>query len=642
MSRTLNRSTKCDHDIPSDLHFKAMKYTKSNNGSITLSVKLDKDNVECCVCLSSMTGHIYRCKGIHDSSDASSTKKKHPGHNICSSCEWQMRRLKNENGHIKTMECPICKVRGAFTRNEPLERQLAKLSQPCCHHHAGCTERFFPWDESRKMHEEYLCPYSSVDCPFCHQSIPGGRANFVEHLKKSTANINAPNSIPPIPSSPSSSNDNNEANNNGNESSDSDYVPSPAVSSEDEENDEQNDDETDIEINDNEENQEIVQNEEKEEVSSCCSSSSKSKCVIPPCSMPFHQLTATPSHKQIIGRDHNEFVVNQKLGIVFCFIAPNDQCPCWKVYALSIDPRHSLSGNSKVYLQYADHERFWNCHRREAMMGSCAQYIAPPPMHTLTLHLGRLHPTNLRQKFNSYPATTNPQSTASDSAEMYDSDSAEMKEDDSSPLNDELSQSNKMEIESDNELDDELEEYEPTPYSGMSPCSQIQSEFIYGGSSNWGQQLINRLSVRFFALEQSLKVGCIIDARDFRGEWFEASILILQDRSGNEFKKSDDNERVDPLDVRRAKIHYLGYSGGYDEWIDIDTDSHRIAHRGTFTIGPNLRAIRKYSVKRGSGRRSHRHHAIEGGQRRRDAIERGGDQAEDTDEELEEGVHDQV
>eukprot|EP01084_Bolivina_argentea_P022543 41896_1 len=38
-------------------------YERQNDGSVTLSVQLDKDQVECCVCLSSMTDKIYRCRG---------------------------------------------------------------------------------------------------------------------------------------------------------------------------------------------------------------------------------------------------------------------------------------------------------------------------------------------------------------------------------------------------------------------------------------------------------------------------------------------------------------------------------------------------------------------------------------------------
>lgn len=519
-----------------------------------------------------MTGNIYCCKGI---SSSSSSTSKHPGHNICSDCEWQMRRLKSDNGHIKTMECPICKVRGPFTRNKSLERQLLDLSQPCAHAAAGCKERFFPWDDTRNVHEKYLCPFQSVDCPFCYQSIPGGRANFVEHLNKSTANPPTASPCPPA----ASSNVVADIDSGNHDDSDSDYFPSPNVSSEDE---------TDVDIQDESDSADPNEALDQKSVSVAAAPT------VPPCLLHFHELAATSGSRQIVGRDRNEFMVNSKLGIAFCFIAPTDDCPCWKSYALSIDPRHSLTGNSRVYLQYADHDRFRNCNRKEAAMGSGARYITPPPMHTLTLQLSRLHPSGLRRKFNSYPAinpllesNTKPAIKSRQTMLVHN---AEMKECDIDDTESDTEMANDQE-------DEDLDEYEPAAHLGHSPCSQIQCEFIYGGNASYGQQAIQRLNVRVFTLEQSLKVGCIIDARDFRGEWFEASVIIIQDSDGKDFMQSDCISSLDVLDIRRAKIHYLGYSGSYDEWIDIDTDSHRLAHRGTFTVGPNLRQIRKNSAK---------------------------------------------
>eukprot|EP01084_Bolivina_argentea_P022542 41895_1 len=45
------------------IKFSKTGYKRQSDGSVTLSVQLDKDQVECCVCLSSMTNNIYRCRG---------------------------------------------------------------------------------------------------------------------------------------------------------------------------------------------------------------------------------------------------------------------------------------------------------------------------------------------------------------------------------------------------------------------------------------------------------------------------------------------------------------------------------------------------------------------------------------------------
>eukprot|EP01083_Nonionella_stella_P284312 967830_1 len=155
-----------------------------DDGSVTLSVTLDKDHVECCVCLSSMTDTIYRCQGNVKPNDLK-VMKPTVCHNICGECAWRMRRMKAENGHTKSMQCPICKVQGTFVRNIALERQLRELSQECVNSAHGCKERFFPWDDRRGLHEKHLCIYGAVDCPFCYQTIAGGRHNFVRHLSAS-------------------------------------------------------------------------------------------------------------------------------------------------------------------------------------------------------------------------------------------------------------------------------------------------------------------------------------------------------------------------------------------------------------------------------------------------------------------------
>eukprot|EP01083_Nonionella_stella_P051974 138062_1 len=72
--------------------------------------------------------------------------------------------------------------------------------------------------------------------------------------------------------------------------------------------------------------------------------------------------------------------------------------------------------------------------------------------------------------------------------------------------------------------------------------------------------------------EVVLKVGAMIDARDLRDEkWYEAEVVAVMKSKG------------------RVKIHYVGYSPNYDEWVVVDTDSPCIAQRGAYTIGPDVR-----------------------------------------------------
>ena len=105
---------------------------------------------------------------------------------------------------------------------------------------------------------------------------------------------------------------------------------------------------------------------------------------------------------------------------------------------------------------------------------------------------------------------------------------------------------------------DDLEEYRPIEFLGISPCTDIQCGFIYGGNAKYGgsQSVINNLCVRLFTLEESLKVGSVIDARDFTGKWYQAEVISVQDWKGNEYGNLNcDND--DYLEIRRAKIHYL-------------------------------------------------------------------------------------
>ena len=589
---------------------------KESDGSITVSMKLDKDKVECCVCLSPMSGHIYKCKGSSPRESAAG-KQRVITHNICKSCEWQMRRIKEHHGRIKKMQCPICKVQGAFTRNRSLEKQLSKLSTPCRHSKHGCSHRFFPWDEHRELHETYLCLFLPADCPFCHQTIPGGRANFVEHLVRSMATQSGPQ---------------NNHNHNGHGDGGRDHVRSIELdldSDLDEHDEEMSsgpfprlqldhfiDQRSRSRSPQNTENNDNVHRQEEERKANESSSTTENERArgedignvdphkihkVPGCTVLFAEAQPDEDEERyVLHRDRNEFVADFDLGIAFCFISPSEECPGWRVYAVSISPRHGLCGNSKVYIQHSDHGERGRYMENEVMVGSATQRLVPPVETTLMLQLGRCHNTALRQHFKSY----NPQSSETEITQkpairsrgtttLNESDFKENEED-------------KMEMEMDTDSDPqsqdslalELEEYAPSLFKGQSPCSPTQCGFIYAGNPSHGQPGIKQLSVRIFTLEHSFQSGAVIDARDHNGDWYLAEVKQVRDEDGNEFINSGLEEPAhdDYLGVRQAKIHWLGYPTLYDEWIDVDSDSHRIAQRGTFTVGPDLRALRKHDL----------------------------------------------
>ena len=337
---------------------------------------------------------------------------------------------------------------------------------------------------------------------------------------------------------------------------------------------------------------------------------------VPPCALSFYEckslLDLTQSERNIVSRHRNEYIVNYNLGIIMVFIAPTPDCECWKVYAISISPRHGASGNSRCYIQYFNDDTMNAFVQKEQSMGLVTQCLARPTTSTLILNLNRLHPTSLRKIFDSYPSD-NPFIITQLQQERQSSDEPiiqkqllpskimqqmdEMKDDDlDQDMHDSNSNTNNNEKElTEQEMEelDELEEYRPIEFLGLSPCTDIECGFIYCGNAKYAQHsVINNLAVRLFTLEESLKVGAVIDARDFTGKWYQAEVIAVQDEEGNEYTNLDcDND--DYLEIRRAKIHYLGYSQNYDEWLFVDTDSHRIAQRGTFTVGPDLRAIRR-------------------------------------------------
>lgn len=155
----------------SPIKIKTEEYKKGANGSITLSVELDKDQIECPICYQAMTGAVFRCRAPGNVS-----------HNICGNCEWQIRRTKTGNGHTKAPHCPLCKVEGAFIRNRSLERHLRSISKECEHCHYGCQYRSFPWDKDSRTDHMEECTYSQVECPVCNEVFAGGRQALVAHL----------------------------------------------------------------------------------------------------------------------------------------------------------------------------------------------------------------------------------------------------------------------------------------------------------------------------------------------------------------------------------------------------------------------------------------------------------------------------
>lgn len=145
-------------------------YKVDEDGSILLSVKLDKDQVECCVCYQPMNGTIFRCRSNNSRV-----------HNVCFNCEWQIRRMKETNGHVKAQRCPLCKELGSFVRNRALEKQLHDLSRPCKNSSKGCQERFFAWNEEERELHESNCMCNDVVCPLCSKKLDGV-GSFMDHI----------------------------------------------------------------------------------------------------------------------------------------------------------------------------------------------------------------------------------------------------------------------------------------------------------------------------------------------------------------------------------------------------------------------------------------------------------------------------
>jgi len=147
------------------------QFNVDEHGTVSVRMKLDRDQIECCVCYSAMTGSIYRC-GV-------------PGkvsHNVCFDCEWQIRRLKEGTGHVKPERCPVCKIEGRLTRNISLERTLRELCKPCVNNKRGCEHNFFQWHSDLKEEHEKRCSYGVVCCPLCEVEI-SGCSELQEHLR---------------------------------------------------------------------------------------------------------------------------------------------------------------------------------------------------------------------------------------------------------------------------------------------------------------------------------------------------------------------------------------------------------------------------------------------------------------------------
>jgi len=161
-----------NQDYPdTQLRLRSNDYQLGADGSVTLQVTLDKDQVECCVCYSAMTDKIFRCSG-------SGTV----AHNVCIDCEWEIRRTKSENGHTKIPQCPVCKSPGYFSRNKVLELHLREFSFSCTRAKKGCNKRFFPWDPDAFAKHNETCLFAPICCPFCKTQVPNGRRGLFTHL----------------------------------------------------------------------------------------------------------------------------------------------------------------------------------------------------------------------------------------------------------------------------------------------------------------------------------------------------------------------------------------------------------------------------------------------------------------------------
>jgi len=163
-----------DHDMQDDhlqLEFDGSNgFQVNEDGSVEYKCKINKDQLECCICYGHMTGCIYRCKN--------------PGpivHNVCSDCEWQLRRIQEQNGHVNSQRCPICKIEGLFLRNNTLENELIPYTKPCKNSLHGCSKTFFLWNSEIHEEHESMCIYSKVKCPLCNNCIDGIHT-LVDHL----------------------------------------------------------------------------------------------------------------------------------------------------------------------------------------------------------------------------------------------------------------------------------------------------------------------------------------------------------------------------------------------------------------------------------------------------------------------------
>jgi len=625
-------------------------YKREKDGSVTLSVTLDKDQVECCVCFSSMTGLIYRCRAQGNIC-----------HNVCSVCEWQIRRIKNNNGHIKVPTCPMCKAEGQFVRNRPLEKQLHEISVPCKNHEHGCDVRFFAWDEKSQRIHSKTCTFGPVTCPFCLQSISEGRVNFVEHLRLA--------SLPYGSDLNKRGNSENEAKNDLTESSNehsngihvgirnfnrsnSSFVFAQHLNNNDsspsfqhlrsfhhslQSNFTQNDTDFSVRnINDEQkagmDNNCINQND-IDIIDQSLNGNITSNSRIKGCSMPFMEANLTMDAQKYatftLTRE-NTFVVNYVFGYVLVFLKPNEQCPCWKVYCISIAPHHGVAGNNRVYLQYMPNDEHLKYLETEQQQGLSSNSLLRPACNTLQVSMGRLAPeffyneknliqmeenhnhsifsqfmNNCTKHNNNFLLSANVGSADRKCAETDDSSSVfnhsiecdsnihipQSRQDNYSDDNN--IQSDSVVSQDNNNDSDDLDLYDinPSPFIAKSPCTSLQVGYIYAGPENM-QHSFKSMHIRLFTLEESIKIGAIIDARDFTGKWYQAEVVKVADNYMHESSLLQDH---DPLITRRFKIHYLGYSANYDEWLNIDTDSHRIAQRGIYTVGPDLRTARRYA-----------------------------------------------
>ncbi|KAG8053593.1 hypothetical protein GUJ93_ZPchr0001g29932 [Zizania palustris] len=128
-----------------------------------VTYSMDRDVLECCICLTPFEAQIYMCKN---------------GHAACGKCCLGLKRA-----------CAYCSESIGDIRCRPLEALLASMSSPCYFRGNGCMQTVAYCD--KRSHEE-SCPYAPCHCPFEGCSYLGlllHRHVLDEHAKSKSAAV---------------------------------------------------------------------------------------------------------------------------------------------------------------------------------------------------------------------------------------------------------------------------------------------------------------------------------------------------------------------------------------------------------------------------------------------------------------------